>query len=619
MAAVTRSKTRWRKTLLRIFAGLLLLMGAVHAEQKPALALVVEGVQGDQLANVLAYLQIARAAQPVQDAFVLKWLRDKFAWFPQAPESVTYYTLPFGEPRLRWLHGKAAEDIRQALQPFGYYQPTVRGTLEHTDQTWVAHYHIDRGPPIRIGRLDIRVLGDGEEDPEFQRLLRQLPLAEGGILFQPAYEALKKQLQRTAANRGYFDAKLQTHRIAIDLQAQRAEVTLVFETGRRYRFGDIDLPTVALAPQFLRRYVQLHQLHPGDPYDSEALLRLQSDLINSNYFNRVEVRAPPEQAVDEQVPVIVDLELQPGRELSFGLGYTTDTGPQAKIGLEYRHLNRYGHRLRSEAQASTIHYGMGMVYEIPGADPVNDLYTLQAVAYRENSDVKDTETVLIGGSWKKGFKVWERLLSLNYSIERFTTDDQQTSQLLVGAATFTRVSADDPLNTTRGSRLELKLQEAYQPLLSDISFLQPRLTGKLIWSFRQHSRLIGRADLGATAVSDFDQLPSSLRFFAGGDKSVRGYELDNIGPVNDAGDVVGGRYLVVASLEYEYRFLEKWGVAAFVDSGDAFDNTLDLKTGAGLGLRWYSPFGPIRLDLAHAFQNHPGSNFRIHLTIGPDL
>jgi len=160
---------------------------------------------------------------------------------------------------------------------------------------------------------------------------------------------------------------------------------------------------------------------------------------------------------------------------------------------------------------------------------------------------------------------------------------------------------------------------AYQPLLSDLSFLQPRVSGKLVWSFAKRNRIIGRADIGTTWVSDFDKLPSSLRFFAGGDQSVRGYALDKISPVDGEGNEGGGRHLVVGSLEYEYRLFEQWGLAAFVDSGDAFDDGLDMKTGVGIGVHWYSPIGPVRVDLGHALDRPPGDMIRLHLIIGPAL
>lgn len=567
-----------------------LLAALAWAQAPKTLTVSIEGVEGELRRNVAAFLEIQRSAgQPVTD-----------------------------ETRLRWLHARADEDIRNALKPFGYYRPDIEASLEETAAGWTARYRIEPGPPVRISRLEVVVLGEGKDDPPFQKLLAESPLSEGGILVQPPYEDLKRRLQWLATDRGYFDAEFKAHEIRIDLEHDSAEVILRFDTGRRYRFGQIRFPDTVLAPEFLRRYVKFQ---PDDPYVSSDLLKLQSALINSDYFDQVEVAAPYEQAEDYRIPVEVRLKMLPSRKFSFGLGYGTDTGPRGKVGFEYRYLNRWGHRFKTELLGSQIKYGASAEYTIPGADPTTDLYSLRAKLLRENSDVKDTYSATLGGSWKKQFGLWQRILSLDYLVESFSFDsDEQLTKLLIPGMTWTRVQSDDPLNVRRGSRLQLQLQGAYQPLLSDLSFIQPVVRGKLIHGLGERGRLLVRGDVGTTWVSDFDKFPASLRFFAGGDNSVRGYDLDKIGPVNREGDVIGGKHLLVGSLEYEYPlWWEKWSVAVFVDSGDAFDDTPDLKTGVGFGVRWQSPVGPVRVDLASGLDRPPGDIIRLHLSIGPEL
>jgi translocation and assembly module TamA len=607
---------RRRKTALFLAGLWFLASNLARADEQQPIVLCVEGVQGAQRANVLAYLQIAQGRATEPDESIVASVTGTIKKVVEVALPPSCYKAEVSGSRLRWLHNKAEDDIRQALKPFGYYQPSVESTLEQTKEGWRAHYRIDVGPPIRIARLDVRVLGEGEQDPKFQEILADLPLAQREILSQPAYQDLKEKLERTATNRGYFDARFEKHQIGIDLHANTADVILWFDTGKRYYFGQIHLPETALALGFLRRYVEFQ---PGDPYESSKLVTLQSDLINSDYFKRVEVNAAQDQASDYHIPVNVELEPQGRSNIVLGAGYATDTGPRGRLGWKYRWVNPYGHRLNMELRASAIKYGVASAYEIPGADPSRDLYSLNARLSREDSDVKDTTMGVLGASWSKYFGFWQRLLSLKYGLERFRTEDTQTSKLLIPGISLIRVAKDDPLAVTHGSRFEFKLQGAYEPLLSDVSFVQPKVSGKLVWSFAKRNRLTARADLGTTWVSDFDKLPSSLRFYAGGDQSVRGYDLDKISPVNDDGDEVGGKHLVVGSLEYEYRLFEQWGIAAFVDSGDAFDNGLDMKTGVGIGIHWYSPIGPVRVDVAHGLDRPPGDTIRLHLIIGPVL
>ncbi len=607
---------------------ILLTLHQVWAAEQKTLTLFVEGVSGKLLDNVAAYLgieQLAGETAPAQKPLdslleqtpILGPLADTARQVIRETQQPTgHYQLQISESRLRWFHTRAKENIRRALQPFGYYEPTIETSLEKTQQGWTAHYRINPGPPVRIATLDMQILGEGADDPAFQKLLADFPLTEGDILVQPPYEELKRKLQFLATERGYFDARLEKNQIQINPQTHSAAIILRFDTDQRYRFGKIQFSDTALTPKFLHRYVQIQ---PGDPYDSAALLNLQSNLIGSNYFSKVEVNAPPQQATDNHVPIIVQLGMRDSRQLSFGLGYGTDTGIRGRVGFEYRYLNRWGHRLKTELLGSQIKYGMRVAYIIPGADPTTDQYGLSIGLTREDSDVKDTFSAFIGGNWRKQFELWEQILSLNYGVESFRFDGtRKTSTLLMPGADWTRTDADDLLNVRKGSRLGLRLRGAYEPLLSALSFFQPTASGKLIRPLGEQGRFIVRSDLGTTVVSNFDALPASLRFYAGGDNSVRGYELDKIGPRDRDGNVIGGKNLLVGSLEYEHRVWGKWSIAAFVDSGDAFDDTPDFKTGVGVGMRWQSPVGPIRVDLAHGLED-PGDTIRLHISIGPEL
>jgi translocation and assembly module TamA len=192
---------------------------------------------------------------------------------------------------------------------------------------------------------------------------------------------------------------------------------------------------------------------------------------------------------------------------------------------------------------------------------------------------------------------------------------------LFAEATLSRKTADDVYFPLRGLAVTYGLRVAHEGLIADTSFVQARAEAKWIRPVGDGNRFIGRAALGAMTVGDFDALPPELRFFAGGDRSVRGFDYQEIGEMRADGGVIGGKYQAVASAEYEHYFHQNWGAAVFVDAGDAFNADFNANVGAGLGVRWKSPIGVVRLDVGVPVvtDREDHSSWRIHVVIGPDL
>jgi translocation and assembly module TamA len=525
--------------------------------------------------------------------------------------------------RLRYLHRIADRQIEKALQPFGYYRASVESSLEQQDDGWHATYRVSPGEAIVVTRLDLKVVGPGEDDPQFRQALAKTRLRQGEPLDQQAYEALKKRLQVIASERGYFDAKLEKNEIRVDLKRYVAEIMLHFATGARYRLGDVVFRQEKkdwLSEEMLRRYVEIE---PGQFYEAGDLQQLQGDLSNSEYYKQVEINASPEAATDRVIPVEVLLKPQKPRKYVYGIGYGTDTGVRAKAGVTGRRVNSRGHHYKAEALVSEIKYGIAGEYIIPGEDPRADAWGLRSSWVDEHSDTRNYQAYSVGGYYRYRQGFWLKTYALDYRVERFEVGDETpTSTLLIPSAEWTRTlptELEKRIYVENGAWLRLFVRGGADALLSDTSFIQPLVAAKWVRSFENRHRLIGRAALGTTWVSDFDALPTSLRFFTGGDRTVRGYKYSVIGPVNADNDVVGGKHLIEASVEYEFPISEKWSIAAFVDSGDAFDDSPDYKTGVGLGLHWRSPIGPVRIDFGRGLTQPVGNKLLLHLSIGPDL
>jgi translocation and assembly module TamA len=183
------------------------------------------------------------------------------------------------------------------------------------------------------------------------------------------------------------------------------------------------------------------------------------------------------------------------------------------------------------------------------------------------------------------------------------------------------VTEENPPRPLEGHRSNVQTRGAVEGIVSDTSFLQLYGNTKWVSGLWSGGRLLTRAEAGATLIDSLDSLPASVRYFAGGDTSVRGYAYNSLGPTDSLGGVVGGENLLVGSIEIDQKIAADWSMAVFVDSGNAYDAIADFDpaTGVGIGIRWFSPLGPIRFDVAVPLESDAPDAYRIHITLGPDL
>ncbi len=574
------------------------------AQEEGQLTVKIKGVNGALLDNVRAYLSLR------DDTFMDK-VRVAVGLGDEAPVLT--------ETHVRRLYQRAPNEISQALKALGYYHPEIRSELRRVEDGWVAKFTIAPGPPVRITDIAFKIDGEGTTDPLFERFTRRFPLKVGGVLNDGTWEKTKSELQSLALERGYFDARLTTHRVKVNLEKNEARLTLRFDTGRRYQFGAVIFKQDSFDEHFLERFVAFKS---GDPFRTSDLLNLQNALVGSDYFSTVEVRRLRDQAVDNTLPIEVILTPRSKYKFSAGLGFGTDTGPRGSLGWDIRRINRRGHRLFTAIEGSVLSRDLSGRYEIPLKNPLTEKLNFEAQAKQETTDTADSDIFTLGVRRSSEFgRGWLQNLFVNFGQEFFEVGDQESSStLFLLGGNWTRIRADDRLYPRRGNRLYLQLQGTDTFLGSDLGFLQAQVQAKYIRGLGARQRVLLRGELGATLMDDdFEELPPTLRFFAGGSQSVRGFAFESLGPVDSSGDVIGGRYLAVGSAEYEYRFLDKWSAAIFYDIGNAFDDSdVDLAQGAGIGLRWLSPVGPIRVDFAFAL-SESGIPFRLDVRMGPDL
>ncbi|MFY2762649.1 autotransporter assembly complex protein TamA [Arenimonas sp. MALMAid1274] len=530
------------------------------------------------------------------------------------------------ESRLSYLLRKAPGEARGALEPFGYYEPVVETQVQRTGEAVTVLVTVTPGEPVRVRRHDVVLTGPAEADTPLMRRIERFRPRVDQPFHHGIYEDSKAAMDRALAERGYFDAELVTHRVTVTRAERSADIDLAWTSGERYRLGVARFEGHQFNDGLLEK---LQPWTPGDLYSQTELLDLQKSLSELDYFSAIDITAEPDKAVDGRVPVKV--ALVPGKRSVYNAGvrYGTDTGVGVTGGVERRWVNRRGHKLRAQAGLAQRKNDVTVQYKIPAFAWLDGWYTFGASVREEEIDLINSQLVEVVGSRSGKLGRWNLIAALNFRRERY--DDAQApdsfnySTLVFPSLWAQWTETDDVLYPRRARGLTMELRGGSTGLGSDIDFVQVRAEGRFIHGFGRRDRLLLRAELGTTISDQFELLPPSMRFYAGGDNSVRGYGYQEIGEsltdYRSRRYVYGGKHLVTGSVEYEHMFTRTWGGAAFVDAGDAFDerDDLDWQVGIGAGLRWRSPVGPVRVDVAHGLGDQAQNSVRLHLTIGPDL
>lgn len=522
-----------------------------------------------------------------------------------------------GEDQLWHLERTVPDEVRALLETEGYYAADVHVDLYSGRDPPLFRLLVTPGEPARVAQYSLLLQGAVTEDPEEQH--RVMTAIDAGWPLQPGvrfrhaqWEAAKRGALATLLANRYPRAHLAASRATVDPVAGSVRLELTLDSGPAYRFGELEVQGLTRYPRHVVE--RLNPTRPGEPYSQARLLDFQARLRNSPYFATAVVSADPDSARDGSIPVRVVVQERRSKRLGLGVGMTTDAGPRGS--LEYRDLDlldrawRLSASLVGDARRQTLTGRLDLPQSARGhRDSFNGRL--------ERTDIANliTRTYTLGAQRARQRGRHETMLALDFTRERQEVAGKASTNLqaLTASHTWLLREVDDLLFPSSGYLLSLQLGGGSRALLSDRDFLRGH--GRIAWFRPVGSRggLILRGELGAIWAESREGIPNELLFRTGGDQSVRGYGYQTLG-VPKGGAVVGGRYLTVASAEYVHWFQPKWGLALFLDAGDAADapQDLDLKRGYGLGLRWKSPVGPLNLDAAHGEE---AGGVRLHFTV----
>jgi translocation and assembly module TamA len=570
----------------------LLILPATAVAASESVGVVVEGLSGKELSNVEAALTVPPTL--IQDGKVDRLWLERFE--SQAP-------------------GK----VKKALEAFGYYKPAIAISMDTPEEgVYRLIVRVNAGEPVRLTKVQVQVQGPGASETVLTKAVSDFSLRAGDVMRHDVYEKSKGEIQSKALEQGYLDAQFSVHTIRLNEAVSKAEIDLVLETGRQYRFGEAHFLG---APRYPREYLQTFlDFNPGDPFSSEKILQTQLNLATAERFQSVVIRPDKAGAKDYAIPTNVELTPSPQKNVKVGVGFTTDYGPGFSVRYEDLNVADSAQRLDSELNLSQRLQGLALRYIFPGSNDFRSFTSTRLAAQREDTVSYTTKSVSADIERTRGFGK-DRLGSIYLQLlkeDSTAGGDTTNTLLLIPGIRFSQRGYDNLIRPTKGFAYKLEARGTTQSFGSDVGFAQLLGYGDVLLPLGGRFSLKMRGQAGATSMNgNFLDVPISFRFFTGGDNSVRGYAYQSLGPQNAQGEVVGGKHLLVGSIELEGAIGQNWGAAVFYDTGNAFDNfdSLNLAQSAGVGVRYYTPVGPIRLDIARQVGVSDPS-YRFHFTVG---
>ena len=524
-----------------------------------------------------------------------------------------------GEKPTRTLQRYAKKQVQNSIKALGYYSPTIEVEFNKDDSELVVK--IERGPATRIDTINITLNGEGKNDTQLQTIIKNTNLKQGDVLNHGNYESAYKKIESMLLERGYFDAKWPARKLEISIKKNSAVVTFVINTGVRYQYGSIEITSDTPAEKYIRSLAPFTQ---GQPYKSTYIADYNLKLSSTPYFASVRVYADITARKNAQVPIKVKVIPKPANSFEIGGGFSTDLGPRVRFKWSKPWITEDGHYLDTNMNIAEKQQDLSMAYTVPVDDPNDDLWRF-SVGYKLEDELADDTyseilTAQLQRQWLTEDK-WVRTAFLRRDQETFRLGDdpKESTEMLMPGISYARKNLKGGTTPYWGEQWLISAEFGLDDVLSSTNLLRVQLQHAWLRTYLNKHLVFLKANVGAMLVDDINNVPYSLRFYAGGDQSVRGFAYQSISPENEDGELIGGKYLLSGTMEYNYQFAQNWRAALFVDGGTATNDFSDeFEVGAGFGFRYLTPVGPIRIDHAWGLTKESKST-RLSITIGPEI
>ena len=537
----------------------------------------------------------------------------------QISNSIALKDKPPASPSL--LRKRIDEDISlftQWLRAQGYFGSHIEATMDETTKPLTVLFKVDTGVPFLLKSVDVQIVGGMET------MVPDIGLALGTPFNAATLVQSQNQLVRELTEKGFPFAKVADRRIIVDHEDHSVAVTFFVNPGPLAQFGPNRISgLVSVEEEVVRNTLPWKE---GEVFNADLLDAGQKKLTSLGLFSLI--RILPAQDLDEngRVPVNVILTERKHRSVGAGISYKTDEGPGISASWENRNLFGGGEQLSLSTTYSDFVFSAEGGYLKP-------FFLRKDQSLRLSSRLADDKPDAYSSRNLKSYSVVERNVTedlrlgggLGFKLSKVTQlDETNRYSFLSLPLTMEYNGSNDPLDPTRGSRLGLKVEPYWDPFKGNPGFAKGYGRYRHYLELLKEPSLVLAGGIGAGSIlgGHSSAIPADERFYAGGGGSIRGYAYQSVGPIKD-GTVVGGNYLIELSFELRFKISERIGVVGFLDGGNAFaspepDFSQGLLWGTGVGLRYYSPVGPFRLDIGFPLDRRPGldDSFQIYVSLG---
>ncbi len=498
--------------------------------------------------------------------------------------------------------------LQKALKARGYYQ--ARLTSPSDSET---DFLIQPGPQYKISSYEITGYDAGET----------LNLKAGEpLIAQDVLNAQKTLYDNILTHECFYKLSVK-NRVFLKENNPLADIFFDVASSGAATFGSTTfLGAEKIDREYLNKFLRYA---PDDCWNPMTLEDSKNALLQTGLISTIDTKLPEAPTDDGSVPIVMNLKPRAPHTVKLGANYNTSEGPGISAAWVHRNFFGSGEELAVSTKISSVLQNLGLDFTKPFFLSDNQTFKFTSALERQDTDAYEEFSLnAVGSITRKISRYWNGSLGIGLDLLQVKENGAKSENfgLVSLPGTLTYDSRDNVLDAHDGHTLRLVLTPVIDVLGTTAPFLKTRATGTTYFDLKR-AILALRASIGSIFGNSTNDLPASYRFYAGGGGSIRGYGYQEAGPFDSSNDPAGGRSLLETTAELRFKVTEKIGAVAFVDAGGAYDSSYpDFKggtyLGAGVGMRYYTDFGPIRFDVGVPLnkKGHLDQNYQIYISIG---